>query len=594
MFIYGCVTKTPCRTLLFDKLTQFGTGGYDAFGIAINTKEGFDCAKGAKSMNALKEILPQSESGCGLIHARWATCGERTDENAHPFISSQVCAASNGTIENAAALRSKLALMPYPDSDGAVLPHLFTPYLQDGMPMLHAIRQIYAEMQGEFAMVAMQKGKNSLYAVNHGAPLYAAISAAGTYLSSDLSAFDADAQKIYTIAPGETAQLFVDKINFYNQKLKKIKKQPCSMAVRSGAPPRPHRLIEDIQAVPSVIENLTRQYTNGEETRFPKLKIKLSRLQRIYLVGCGTSYNLARAGACNFEAICDIPVFAFSSGEYCCSNAVCDRNTLLIALSASGETAETLCAVKAAQKYDAKIIAVTADPNSRLARTCKTILPIPRTSPDPLSACEMFDCGYILLCLLAVHLGMKQKTITPLFARMAVKMTSALPDKIRLILKSEKELRTLSNELAAYQNLVIIGQNVDYAAACEGALQFSQTTGRFAAAVPAGELRHTLLPILNRSTAVLAFVSGKELSEKTCAALTQAKIRGAAAIVCTGENLVPYITDQALIFAFPDSIPLLSPVCHEITLQLLSAQLQQSPGENQTEQPAATLRYFAI
>lgn len=593
MFIFGCVTKDPCRNLLFDKLTQYSTGGYDAFGIAINGIDSFDCAKGAKSVNELREILPQSESNCGFIHARWATCGERCDENAHPFVGSQICTASNGTIENAGALRSKLSLMPYPDSDGAVLPHLLAANLKESN-MLSALRQTTWNTQGEFSMVVMRKGEAALYAVNHGAPLYAAMNTSGTYIASELSAFDAEVQKVYLIAPGEIVQLHADKINIYNQKLKKIKKTPCTVALRPDTLQEQSDRYDALQTMPAVMENLIRLYTDGEKTSFPKLKIRPSGLHRIYFAGCGTSHNLARAGAYNFEAICDIPAFAFSAGEYCCSNAVCDKYTLFVALSASGETAETLSAAKAAEKYGAKILIVTSNPDSRLARMYKNVLILPASKAGGLSAAEMFDCGYVLLCLLAVHWGVKQKTITPLFGRMAVKMASSLPDKARLILKSETEIHTLTKQLTSFQKVIIIGQNVDYAAAREGALQISDAAGHLIPAVPASELRHTLQCAIDRNTVILALISGKELAEKTCAALTQAKIRGATTIVCTGENLLPFIKGNDVVFAFPDSIPLLGPVCHGVVLQLLSRQIQQKNREENADTTGNTLRYFAV
>lgn len=594
MFLFGCVTRQPCREMLFDKLKKCENNGFDAYGIAMAHENEIICAKGIKGADELEDILPVSDSNCGFIHARWATCGERTEENAHPFMASHVCVAANGTVENAAELRSRLSLMPYPDSDAAVLPHLIAAWAEKGLPK--ALLETSDQTTGDYSLAAIVKGKNEIYALQHGAPLYAAQSSSGTYISSSISAFPADTSKIFVVAPGEIVQLTAEKIHIFNRKLKKVKKQPCNFALRNRLPVPEEKitLYDEIQAVPFVLDNLLHLYTNGEKTNFPKLKVKLSSVNRIYFVGCGTSHHLAKAAACNFEAVCDIPSFAFSSAEYCASNAVCDKNTLFIALSASGETAETVAAVKSAEKFGAKIIAVTADMNSRLARLCKNILPVPCAEPGGLSPSEMFDCGYVLLCLLAVHFGLKEKTITPLFGRMAVKMAGTLPDKIRLILKSEKELKAMASLIESKPKIIVTGQNVDYATACECATYLRRTTGRLAVAVPAGEIRHTSLWAVDGDTAVFAFVSGKELAEKTCSALTQARIRGASTLVCTSENLVMQAAGQSHVFAFPDSLPLLAPVCHGVTMQLLSTEIEAARQQSEEKEIPEIPRFFAV
>lgn len=594
MFLFGCVTREPCRETLFDKLKKCENNGFDAYGIAMAQKDEIICAKGTKGVDELENILPASSSTCGFVHARWATCGERTEENAHPFMASHVCVASNGTVENAAELRSRLSLMPYPDCDAAVLPHLIAPLAEKGMTK--ALADTAESTTGEYSLLAIVKGKSELYALQHSAPLYAAQSSFGTFISSSVSAFPQDVSKVYVISPGEIVELTADKIHVYNKKLKKVKKQPCNFALRNRLPVPEEKitLYDEIQAVPFVLDNLLHLYTNGEKTNFPKLKVKLSSVNRIYLVGCGTSHHLAKAAACNFEAVCDIPSFAFSSSEYCASNAVCDKNTLFVALSASGETAETVAAVKSAVKFGAKMIAVTADVNSRLARLCKNVLPVPCAQPGGLSPAEMFDCGYVLLCLLAVHFGLKEKTITPLFGRMAVKMAGTLPDKIRLILKSEKELKAMASLIEKRPKIILTGQNIDYATACECASYLRRTTGRLAAAVPAGELRHTALWAVDSDTAVFAFVSGKELAEKTCGALTQAKIRGASTLVCTSENLVMQAAGQSHVFAFPDSLPLLAPVCHGVTMQLLSTVIEAERQQSEEKEIPEIPRFFAV
>ena len=252
-------------------------------------------------------------------------------------------------------------------------------------------------------------------------------------------------------------------------------------------------------------------------------------------------------------------------------------------------------ALQKAAAFGARTAALTGDPDSPLARAGGTLLSLPCSLPGGLPPVTHFVLGYVLLALVAVDWGLRQKTITPLFGRMAVKLCANLPDKLRLILNSGSELDALAAYLTGYNRLLFVGQNIDLAAAGAMAGVWSRTLGVPVETVPAAELRHTLLPTVDSHTALVALISSRELTEKTCAALQLAAIRGAGTVACTVESLAGQLSGARQVFLFPDSLPLLAPVCQCATLSMLLLRLctAREQAGRPVEQPPVLPRYFA-
>ena len=588
-------------------VTRPGYGYSFAFRYALGSAGGSIAAGDLKTVNsssgrvvyqwtvpeALAQQLPESAAPCGLVHARFATCGGCTAENVHPFVTDDYCLAMNGTVENAVALRSALNLLPYPDSDGAVLAALLQAYADSGT--VAALRLCCREARGNYALAVLRRGEECLFACAHGAPLYAAVGGGSACVSSDLAALEPDQMKIYALSAGECVQLRPGKLQFWNAKGKKIKKSPCAVTLRRPPAAGFADPGEALQALPGDLELLLHRFVRGDQPRLGKSRLRPRGISRVLLVGCGTSYQLAQAAACNFESVCDVPAFAYSAGEFCAGGVVCDRGALVVGISASGQTAEVAEALQKAAAFGARTASLTGDPDSPLARAGGTLLSLPCSLPGGLPPVTHFVLGYVLLALVAVDWGLRQKTITPLFGRMAVKLCATLPDKLRLILKSGSELDALAAYLTGYDRLLFVGQNIDLAAAGAMAGVWSRTLGVSVETVPAAELRHTLLPTVDSHTALVALISSRELTEKTCAALQLAAIRGAGTVACTVESLAGQLSGARQVFLFPDSLPLLAPVCQCATLSMLLLRLctAREQAGRPVEQPPVLPRYFA-
>lgn len=593
MFLYGFVGSAPCRGLLLEKLQACTPSGLDGYGAALVQGGELLCAKSRESVADLAARLPESPAPCGLVHARFATCGGRTAENVHPFVTDDFCLAMNGTVENAGALRSSLQLLPYPDSDGAVMAALLQAYGAGGP--VPALRLCCREARGHYALAVLQPGTESLFACAHGAPLYAAVGGGCACISSDLAALDPAQMKIYVLSAGECVQLRPGKLQFWNVKGKKIKKSPCPVTLRRSPAAGVADPGQALQALPGDLELLLHRYVRGDRPRLGKSRLRPGGVRRVLLVGSGVSYHLARAAACNFESVCDVPAFAYSAGEFCAGGVVCDRGALVVGISAGGQTADTVEALQKAAAFGARTAVLTGDPDSPLARTGGTLLSVPCSLPGGLPPVTHFVLGYVLLALVAVDWGLRQKAITPLFGRMAVKLCATLPDKLRLILKSGSELDALAAYLAGYDRLLFVGQNIDLAAAGAMAALWSRTLGTAVAAVPATELGPALLPTVTDRTALVAVISSRELTEKTCAALQLAAVRGAGTAACTVESLAGALSGARQVFLFPDSLPLLAPVCQCATLSMLLLRLRTAldRADPPAEQPPAPPRSFA-
>lgn len=349
MFLYGFVGSAPCGGLLLEKLQACTQPGLDGYGAALMQGGELLCVKSKESVTALAQQLPESAAPCGLVHARFATCGGRTAENVHPFVTDDYCLAMNGTVENAVALRSALNLLPYPDSDGAVLAALLQAYADSGT--VAALRLCCREARGNYALAVLRRGEECLFACAHGAPLYAAVGGGSACVSSDLAALEPDQMKIYVLSAGECVQLRPGKLQFWNAKGKKIKKSPCAVTLRRPPAAGFADPGEALQALPGDLELLLHRFVRGDQPRLGKSRLRPRGVSRVLLVGCGTSYHLAQAAACNFESVCDVPAFAYSAGEFCAGGVVCDRGALVVGISASGQTAEVAEALQKAAVF---------------------------------------------------------------------------------------------------------------------------------------------------------------------------------------------------------------------------------------------------
>ena len=571
MFIYGFVGNAPCSDKQLEVFCRCAPLQVDGYGAALVQGGQVFCAKSNSSCGEIREQLAHRDAVCGLAHARFATCGGPTAENAHPFVTEDFCVALNGTVENAAALRSALGLPPCPDSDGAVLAALLQAYGENGP--VAALRLCSRQAKGDYALAALHRDGACLYACAHGAPLYAAVRGDGAWITSDLAALTPDTMKIYALSCGECVQLRPGKVQFWNAKGKRIKKSPCPVTLRRLPAPGVADLGQALQALPVDLELLLRRYVRGDRPQWGKNRLRLGGIRRVLLVGSGISYRLAQAAACNFESVCDVPAFAYAAGEFCAGGVVCDRHALVVGISAGGETPDTVSAVKKAALFGAATAALTGDPDSTLARSCSTVLTVPCSLPGGVPPMTHFALGYVLLALAALDWGLRQKTITPLFGRMAVKFCAALPDKLRLILKSGSELDPLAAYLAAYDRLVLVGQNIDLATAQAMTALWRRSLGVPVTCVAAGELRPSLLTLLNAHTGLVAPVSSGELMEKTCTALQLGAVRGCGTVLCTADALASQVWGVRQVFLLPDCLPLLAPVCQCATLTMLLLRL---------------------
>ena len=322
MFLYGFVGNAPCGGLLLEKLQACTQPGLDGYGAALMQGGQLLCVKSKESVTALAQQLPESAAPCGLVHARFATCGGRTAENVHPFVTDDYCLAMNGTVENAVALRSALNLLPYPDSDGAVLAALLQAYADSGT--VAALRLCCREARGNYALAVLRRGEECLFACAHGAPLYAAVGGGSACVSSDLAALEPDQMKIYALSAGECVQLRPGKLQFWNAKGKKIKKSPCAVTLRRPPAAGFADPGEALQALPGDLELLLHRFVRGDQPRLGKSRLRPRGVSRVLLVGCGTSYQLAQAAACNFESVCPLlPILPVSSapGAWCATEA---------------------------------------------------------------------------------------------------------------------------------------------------------------------------------------------------------------------------------------------------------------------------------
>ncbi|MBX3076358.1 glutamine--fructose-6-phosphate transaminase (isomerizing) [Candidatus Obscuribacterales bacterium] len=596
--IVGYLGSNHAAPVLLSKLRVLEYRGYDSAGVAVIESGRLNVLKAVGKLSNLETLLQKERPSAtvGIGHTRWATHGSPTDENAHPHInaSGTLAIVHNGIIENYSELKADLIARGYvfrSDTDTEVAAHLLSHEVEKDGDVLAAILRTVSQMSGAYALgIVSQNSPDRIYAVNHHYSLTVGLGENESFLASDSAAVRQYTNKILRLAQSEIAEIRADGVRLFSFDGAESSREPVAVeasAYKIDKEGYKHFLLKEINEQPLVLRQTLSKYLSGADKQVnfnvdsfsPDIEgmygVKMTdeeirSIDRVQIVACGTAYHAGMVGKYVIEELCGIPVEVDIASEVRGRKLLGNERTLSIAVSQSGETADTLAAVKDAISNGSFTLGITNRPDSHLAQLTQNLIVTECGIEVSVAATKTYAAQLICFYLLAIYLAEKRGSITPERARQLKVGLNQLPGVVEQILGREEEYRRESLKLADAQDVVFIGRGFNYPTALEGALKLKELSYIHASGYAAGELKHGPIAVLDSSVPVITVLVPGKVYEKTLSNAQESRARNArmVAICVDGDETAPKTFDY--FFRIPAVEELLSPIVTVVPMQLMS------------------------
>ena len=586
--IIGYIGMSEATGILIKGLKDLEYRGYDSGGIAVLNKNDLNVVKAKGEIKFLEEKLREitMPGSLGIGHTRWATHGKANEINAHPHCSRHFAVVHNGIIENYGEIRESLAMSGVvfeSETDTEVIPKLLE--LNYNGDAVDAIKKTVSLLEGSYALgIICTDDEDTLYCTKKGSPLIIGVGENENFIASDVNPLLHYTKRAIYLEDGEAAKITANEITVYDSSFAEIKKEIKEIQLNKSAADKgnfPHYMLKEIYEEPQVIGRTLEAVTRDGEVIFgdmPYTEEDFKNLNRIYIVGCGSAYHVGLIAKYNFEKIAKVPTFAEYAGEFRYADTVLDENCLVIIISQSGETADSLAALKKARDMGAKTVSVVNVPESSIAKMSRYSILTLAGAEIAVATTKAFSCQLAVLDMLCIYVAHKRGACTEVFSEIAVNMSLLLPKKIEKLLAKADEIKTLAKELKDMEKCFFLGRNVDYGVSLEGALKLKEISYIDCAGYPASELKHGTISLIEKGTVCFGLISNKELLPKTVSNLVEVIARGAKVIAFVPESLAAELPQLETVITYPDSIPFLTPSLEVIPLQLLAYHVANEKG----------------
>lgn len=586
--IIGYIGKSEATGILIQGLKDLEYRGYDSGGIAVLDKNKLSVAKAKGEIRNLEKKL----NGCvirgslGIGHTRWATHGKANESNAHPHCSKHFAVVHNGIIENYKDIRESLAMNGITfesETDTEVIPKLLE--LNYNGDVLDAIRKTVKLLEGSYALgIICTDNQNEFYCTKKGSPLIIGLGEGESFIASDVNPLLHYTNRAVYLEDGETAKVSADEIQVYGKDFNEINKEVKTIALNKNAVDKgefKHFMMKEIHEEPAVVRESLNAVINDGEPFFKDMPFTddaFKALNRVYIVGCGSAYHVGLIAKYNFEKIAKIPAFAEYAGEFRYADPVIDKNCLVIIISQSGETADSLAALKQAKEMGAKTISIVNVPESTIANMSDYNILTLAGAEVAVATTKAFSCQLAVLNTLCLYVAGRRNACTEVFSEIAVNMSQLLPKKMEKIIAKSDELHQLARELKDITRCFFLGRNVDFGVSLEGALKLKEISYIDCVGYPASELKHGTISLIEKDTVCIGLISNRDLLAKTVSNLIEVAARGARVIVFAPESLKGDLEQFETVISYPDSIPFLTPSIEVVPLQLLAYYVADEKG----------------
>ncbi|MFC4812776.1 glutamine--fructose-6-phosphate transaminase (isomerizing) [Paenibacillus sp. GCM10023250] len=597
--IVGYIGNRDSQDILIEGLKKLEYRGYDSAGIAVFTKNGLEVRKSIGRLANLEAKLGgQPLTGSvGIGHTRWATHGKPSDVNSHPHTdnSHKFSVVHNGIIENYLDLKEELIAKGcqfVSETDTEVISHLVADEYEGDI--VKAVQRAVKRMRGAFALgVLTELEPDRLVAVRFASPLVIGVGKGENFIGSDIPAILEHTRDVYILNDGEMAILTQNSVELMTIDGEFISKEifhvdwDLETAEKAGFD---HFMLKEIFEQPKAYRNtmMGRISDDGRSVELKEIGMtaeQIRGIRKVHIVACGTAFHAGLVGKTVIEDLARIPVETDVASEYRYRSPIITPDTLVIVVSQSGETADTLAALREAKRHGARVLAITNVVGSSVAREADDVI-ITQAGPEiAVASTKAYTSQLIAFYLLGLYLAQNIGTRDEAYVTDVLTAMNALPEQVERILESADVLKQIAESLAKHNNLFFIGRGVDFAVAQEGSLKLKEISYIHSEAYPAGELKHGTLALIEEGIPVIAVVTQEDLYEKTLSNIKEVKARGAhvLALVNAGqEDEVGKSVDE--LFSIPKTLPILAPALSVVPLQLIAYHASLARG-NDVDKP---------
>lgn len=571
--IIGYIGEKNPVDILINGLKSLEYRGYDSAGIALKDKDEIEIIKSVGKIVNLEEKLKQEKtipSHLGIAHTRWATHGKPTEKNAHPHTAGRVTLVHNGIIENAEELREKLkkeGITFYSETDTEVVAALINKYY-DKDP-IEAISQALKEVKGSYALGILFQESDDLYAVRKDSPLIVGIGKKENFIASDIAAIIDYTNQYYLLEEGEIAHITKDKIEVTKDG-KVVEKEVQTTNMERDAKDKcgyDHYMLKEIMEEPVVLQKTFEPYLEHLE-KLPNL----TDYEEIHIVACGSAMYAGMIGKTLLEEYANTKVEIDVASEYRYKNIIYDRKTLVILISQSGETADTIAAMRKAQEHKVKTLAIVNVKTSTIARESDEQIFIEAGPEIAVATTKAYILQVGIMALLAYKTALEKGLVKE--EHKVLEEAEKLPRLIKEVLDRREEYKKVAQAIYQKEDIFFIGRKIDYATSMEGSLKLKEVSYIHSEAYQAGELKHGTISLIDDGMPVFAIITDDTIKDKTISNIEEVKSRGAQTIIISNEK---FDTDDMQV-TVPKISPYFQPILIVPTLQLIAYETAKLRG----------------
>lgn len=589
--IVGYVGEEQAAPILLDGLSKLEYRGYDSAGLAVFDGDKINVVKEKGRLQALRDLTQDGNGLKGYIgigHTRWATHGEPSVANAHPQYNQAhtIAVVHNGIIENYQPLRDKLISRGYTfrsETDTEVIAHLLD-YYYKGDPK-EAIFKVLHRVVGSFAFgILFQEHPGKVYAVRKESPLIIGVSEHGNYIASDVPAILKYTRDVYYIDNYELAELSMHEVRFYNQDCELITKEQVTVewdveAAEKGG--YEHFMLKEIYEQPKAVESTISPRIKDGKIIIDELNMtreEIQNIKRIYIIGCGSAYHVGMVGKYVLEKMTRIPVEVDLASEFRYRDPILEADSMVIIISQSGETADSLAALRKAQSLGSKVLGIVNVVGSTIAREADNVMYTWAGPEISVATTKAYSTQLTALYMLGILFGDVRGTITGADYAEKVKELQLLPEKIQQLLGDKERIQWFASKYANAENVFFIGRGVDYASSMEGSLKLKEISYIHSEAYAAGELKHGTISLIEDGILTIAVSTQPDLFEKMISNAVEVKTRGSYVFGLISEENKGMRDVADFIIEIPNTDPCFAPSLSVIPLQLFGYYVSVAKG----------------
>jgi glucosamine--fructose-6-phosphate aminotransferase (isomerizing) len=596
--IVGYIGKRDAAPLILESLRKLEYRGYDSAGVAVLNDGHVTVRRCEGKLNNLATLLDRDPmiGTIGIGHTRWATHGRPSETNAHPHRAGDVVVVHNGIIENYLDIKEQLTRRGTKfssETDTEIVAHLVAEKVRKGLDFLDAVSRSLKEIHGSYALLFLnQNDPKRLIVAKNSTPIVIGWGEGETFIASDIPALLDYTRRVAFLEDGEVAEVKVDSFRLFNGRGKSVRRPFKeitwdAVAARKGG--YRHFMLKEIHDQPRAVADTFRGRISLKEGEVSLEDIRLTanearQIERVHLVACGTAWHACLVGKFMIEEIAQIPAEVDYGSEFRYRSPLMDPRSVLLMVSQSGETADTLAAVEIARQKKAKVLSICNVVDSSIPRKSDGVLYTHAGPEISVASTKAFTTQLTAIYLLAVALGRRNGRLTKLEGKKLLADLMHLPNWIEETLKLESKVEVLARDLTNNSDFLYLGRGINYPIALEGALKLKEISYIHAEGYPAGEMKHGPIALIDEKMPVVVLLPHDRYFQKTLGNLKEVESRGGKVIILTDEKNLPAEISSFGVLTVPKASHFLTPIVLSLPLQLLAYHIAVHRGTD-VDQP---------